>query len=46
MDLSAALGDAAPHLTVTREGGIVTIALARPDKRHAISYAMWQAFGG
>ncbi|MDQ3502939.1 MAG: enoyl-CoA hydratase-related protein [Actinomycetota bacterium] len=45
MDVSAALGDAAPHLTVTRDGGIVTIALARPDKRNAISYAMWQAFG-
>ena len=45
MDLSSALGDAAPHLGVTREGGVVTIALTRPDKHNAISYAMWHAFG-
>ncbi len=44
MDLSAALGDAAPHLSVTRDGGTVTIALSRPDKHNAISYAMWLAF--
>ena len=45
MDLDAVLGDAAPHLQVTREGGVVTVALTRPDKHNAISYAMWHAFG-
>ena len=45
MDLDTVLGDAAPHLSVTREGGVVTIAFTRPDKHNAISYAMWQAFG-
>ena len=45
MDLDAALGDAAPHLDVTRDGGVVTIAFTRPDKHNAISYAMWHAFG-
>ncbi len=45
MDLDAVLGDAAPHLAVTRDGGIVTVALTRPDKHNAISYAMWHAFG-
>ena len=43
MDLDAVLGDAAPHLHVTREGGVVTVAFARPDKHNAISYAMWLA---
>jgi enoyl-CoA hydratase/carnithine racemase len=45
MDLTAVLGDAAPHLAVTRDGGVVTIAFTRPDKHNAISYAMWHAFG-
>ena len=45
MDLDALLGDAAPHLSVTRDGGIVTIAFTRPDKHNAVSYAMWHAFG-
>jgi enoyl-CoA hydratase/carnithine racemase len=45
MDLESVLGDAAPHLSVTRDGGVVTIALRRPDKHNAISYAMWHAFG-
>ena len=45
MDLEAVLGDAAPHLSVTRDGGVVTVAFTRPDKHNAISYAMWQAFG-
>jgi len=45
MDLSAALGDAAPHLSVTRDGGVVTVAFTRPDKHNAISYAMWHALG-
>jgi len=44
-DLSALLGDAAPHLAVTREGGVVTVAFTRPDKHNAISYVMWHAFG-
>lgn len=45
MDLDALLGDAAPHLSVTRDGGVVTVAFTRPDKHNAISYAMWHAFG-
>jgi enoyl-CoA hydratase/carnithine racemase len=45
MDLSPVLGDAAPHLRVTRDGGIVTVTLDRPDKHNAISYAMWHALG-
>jgi enoyl-CoA hydratase/carnithine racemase len=45
MDLATVLGDAAPHLSVTRDGGIVTIAFTRPDKHNAISYAMWHALG-
>ncbi len=43
--LDAALGEAAPHLSVTREGGLVTVQLRRPDKHNAVSYAMWHAFG-
>ena len=43
MDLEAVLGDAAPHLSVSREGGVVTVAFRRPDKHNAISYAMWHA---
>lgn len=43
-ELDAAIGDAAPHLVVTRDGGVVTVALNRPDKHNAISYAMWHAF--
>ncbi len=45
MDLESGLGDAAPHLSVTRDGGVVTVAFTRPDKHNAISYAMWHAFG-
>lgn len=45
MDLAPALGDAAAHLSVTREGGVVTVAFTRPDKHNAISYAMWHALG-
>jgi enoyl-CoA hydratase/carnithine racemase len=45
MDLPGLLGDAAPHLSVTRDGGVVTVAFTRPDKHNAISYAMWQALG-
>lgn len=39
-----ALQDAAGSLVVTREDGIVTIRLDRPDKHNAISFAMWSAF--
>lgn len=42
MDLP--LGDAADSLVVTRDGGVVTIRLDRPDKHNAISFAMWSAF--
>lgn len=45
MDLATVLGDAAPHLSVSRDGGVVTVAFTRPDKHNAISYAMWHAFG-
>lgn len=45
MDLTPLLGDAAPHLAVTREGGVATIAFTRPDKHNAVSYAMWHALG-
>ena len=45
MDLTSVLGDAAPHLAVTRDGGVVTVAFTRPDKHNAISYAMWHALG-
>jgi enoyl-CoA hydratase/carnithine racemase len=44
-DLHEALGDAAPHLAVTRDGGVATVELRRPDKHNAISFAMWHAFG-
>ena len=39
------LADAAPHLVVTRDDGVVTLALTRPDKHNAVSYAMWHALG-
>lgn len=39
------LGDAAGSLVVSREAGIVTIRLDRPDKHNAISFAMWSALG-
>jgi enoyl-CoA hydratase/carnithine racemase len=45
MDLTPVLADAAAHLSVTREGGVVTVAFRRPDKHNAISYAMWHALG-
>lgn len=40
-----ALGDAAGQLQVSREDGIVTVQLDRPEKHNAISYAMWSALG-
>lgn len=45
MDPATVLGDAAHHLSVSRDGGVVTVAFTRPDKHNAISYAMWHAFG-
>ena len=42
MDLP--LGDAADSLVVSRDGGIVTIRMNRPDKHNAISFSMWSAF--
>jgi enoyl-CoA hydratase/carnithine racemase len=38
------LGDAAGSLVVTRDDGVVTIRMNRPDKHNAISFAMWSAF--
>ena len=38
-----ALADAAGSLTVTQDGGVVTVRLTRPDKHNAISFAMWSA---
>ena len=45
MDLLGLLDDAAPHLSVTQEGGVTTVAFTRPDKHNAVSYAMWHALG-
>lgn len=39
------LGDAAGSMLVSRDDGIVTIQLDRPDKHNAISFAMWSALG-
>lgn len=39
------LGEAAPHLGVSRVGGVVTVELRRPDKHNAISFAMWHGLG-
>ncbi len=42
---AALIGDAAGQLVLTREGGVATLALTRPDKHNAVSYAMWHALG-
>ena len=42
--VQAALGEAAGALVVTGEGGIVTVQLHRPERRNAITFAMWAAF--
>ena len=39
------LQDAAGALRLTRDGGVVTLELHRPDKHNAISFAMWSALG-
>ena len=39
------LGDAAGSLLVTRDGGVVTVELHRPERRNAVTHAMWSAFG-
>jgi enoyl-CoA hydratase/carnithine racemase len=44
-NLTAALGDAADVIRVTRDEGVVTVAFDRPDKHNAISFAMWSALG-
>jgi enoyl-CoA hydratase/carnithine racemase len=44
-EIQIALGDAGPHLGVTRDGGVATVELRRPEKHNAISYAMWHALG-
>ncbi len=43
----AALGDAAGDLLVRRDGGgaVVTVELHRPQRRNALTYAMWQGLG-
>ncbi len=38
------IGDAEGSLLVSREDGVATVVLHRPDKHNAISLAMWQAF--
>ena len=40
-----ALGEAAGQLLVTVEQGVATVELHRPEKKNAISFAMWTAFG-
>lgn len=39
------LDEAAGSLLLTREGGVATVTLHRPDKHNAINLAMWEAFG-
>ncbi|MDP9434620.1 MAG: enoyl-CoA hydratase-related protein [Actinomycetota bacterium] len=39
------LQEAAGALRVTRDGGVVTVELHRPERHNAISFAMWSAFG-
>jgi len=38
------LQDAQGQLAVTVDGGIATVELTRPERKNAISYAMWTAF--
>ena len=43
--VQAALGDAQGSLLVTRDDGVVTVELHRPQRRNAVTYAMWSALG-
>ena len=43
--LQEALGDAAGSMTVSLDAGIATVALTRPDKHNAVTFAMWHALG-
>lgn len=43
--VDAALGDASGALVVSGGGGVVTVELHRPERRNAITYAMWRALG-
>jgi len=45
LELVNALGDAAGQLRIVRDAGVVTLEMHRPERRNAISYAMWSAFG-
>lgn len=44
-DLQDLLGEAAGALRLSRDDGIVTLELDRPERHNAITYAMWEAFG-
>ena len=43
--LREAVGEAAGQLLVRGDDGVVTLELHRPERRNAISYAMWAALG-
>ena len=43
MDLDTAVGDARGSLLVTRADGVATVELHRPERRNAVTYAMWDA---
>ena len=45
VDVEEALGEAQGQLLVTRDGGVVTVEMHRPERKNAISFAMWTAFG-
>ncbi len=45
MDAIEAALDGTAGLLVTRDAGVVTVELHRPERRNAISYAMWSALG-
>jgi enoyl-CoA hydratase/carnithine racemase len=44
VNLTEVLGEADGALRVTRDDGVVTVELHRPERHNAISYAMWSAF--
>ena len=45
LPVESALGDAAGSLLVTRDAGVVTVELHRPERRNAVTGAMWSALG-